>query len=191
MTSPPQPPALTSGTALPTVTNGITKESTPKAETKDATVKDEPKPEEQPNPEPDTNFADMGFAPPDDQMQPTDGQFDLTTFAPAENVGDMLSLDMLPNGDKPDETKKEDENGATTTTTTTTTSAPTDANAAAVDTELSAMFGDSGDGMDFDFSIGGGGEETFDDLMNTRDDTFELMDNDFDDAFFGLDSQNN
>lgn len=34
-------------------------------------------------------------------------------------------------------------------------------------------------------------EETFDDLMNTRDDTFELMDNDFDDAFFGLDSQNN
>ena len=187
MTSPLQPPALSSGTVLPNTTNGTTKESIPKAETKDAPVKDEPKIEEQPNAEPDTNFADMGFAPPDEQTQLTDNQFDLTTFAPADNVADMLSLNMLPTGDKPDETKKEDAN------TTTTTTAPTDTAPAAADTDLSAMFGDSGqtDGMDFDFSIGGTGEETFDDLMNTRDDTFELMDNDFDDAFFGLDSQNN
>lgn len=44
------------------------------------------------------------------------------------------------------------------------------------------------DGMDFDFSIGGGtGGDTFDDLMNDRDDTFDSMEHgDFDANFFGL-----
>ncbi|GAB0135575.1 hypothetical protein EsDP_00003908 [Epichloe bromicola] len=45
------------------------------------------------------------------------------------------------------------------------------------------------DGMDFDFSIGDGmGGDTFDDLMNDRDNTFDSMEHgDFDATFFGLD----
>ncbi|KAG5920304.1 hypothetical protein E4U42_006246 [Claviceps africana] len=45
------------------------------------------------------------------------------------------------------------------------------------------------DGMDFDFSIGDGmGGDTFDDLMNDRDNTFDSMEHgDFDANFFGLD----
>ncbi|KHO00840.1 uncharacterized protein MAM_01618 [Metarhizium album ARSEF 1941] len=45
------------------------------------------------------------------------------------------------------------------------------------------------DGMDFDFSLGDGmGGDTFDDLMNDRDNTFDAMEHgDFDANFFGLD----
>lgn len=45
------------------------------------------------------------------------------------------------------------------------------------------------DGMDFDFSLGDGmGGDTFDDLMNDRDDTFDNMEHgDYDANFFGLD----
>ncbi|KAG5980501.1 hypothetical protein E4U55_003977 [Claviceps digitariae] len=45
------------------------------------------------------------------------------------------------------------------------------------------------DGMDFDFSIGDGmSGDTFDDLMNDRDNTFDSMEHgDFDANFFGLD----
>ncbi|KID73107.1 uncharacterized protein G6M90_00g088070 [Metarhizium brunneum] len=45
------------------------------------------------------------------------------------------------------------------------------------------------DGMDFDFSLGDGmGGDTFDDLMNDRDNTFDTMEHgDFDANFFGLD----
>lgn len=50
--------------------------------------------------------------------------------------------------------------------------------------------GGTGDGLDFDFSLGDGanGENTFDDLMDVRDDDFSGMQHgDFDTAFFGLD----
>ncbi|KJZ76037.1 hypothetical protein HIM_04493 [Hirsutella minnesotensis 3608] len=46
------------------------------------------------------------------------------------------------------------------------------------------------DGMDFDFSLGDGGMggDTFDDLMNDRDSTFNTLEHgDFDATFFGLD----
>lgn len=45
------------------------------------------------------------------------------------------------------------------------------------------------DGMDFDFSIGDGmSGDTFDDMMNDRDNTFDSMEHgDFDANFFGLD----
>ncbi|KAF4584295.1 hypothetical protein GQ602_005668 [Ophiocordyceps camponoti-floridani] len=59
------------------------------------------------------------------------------------------------------------------------------------DAAFSGIFTGEGqtDGMDFDFSIGDGGMgDTFDDLMNDRDNTFSTIEHgDFDAAFFGLD----
>lgn len=60
------------------------------------------------------------------------------------------------------------------------------------DAALADIFANDGqaDGMDFDFSLGDGnmGGDTFDDLMNDRDNTFNTMEHgDFDATFFGLD----
>ncbi|PHH77208.1 hypothetical protein CDD80_824 [Ophiocordyceps camponoti-rufipedis] len=59
------------------------------------------------------------------------------------------------------------------------------------DAAFSGIFTGEGqaDGMDFDFSIGDGGMgDTFDDLMNDRDNNFSTIEHgDFDAAFFGLD----
>ncbi|KAG6257022.1 hypothetical protein E4U24_005026 [Claviceps purpurea] len=63
-------------------------------------------------------------------------------------------------------------------------------------TTFSEIFTGDGpaDGMDFDFSLGDGnnmssmGGDTFDDMMNVRDNTFDSMEHgDFDTSFFGLD----
>lgn len=202
MTSPAQPPAM-NGTAGATTTGdaafkteasntgSTTTAANATTATTSTTTKEESKTNGAPTDQPldtsaDANFTDMAFAPPDDQ-----NQFDLSAFAPTENVDDMLSLEnLLPStAEKPDNAKKEGEttgDAANATTAAPATSAPS------AEANLATMFTDGGqtDGMDFDFSIGGTGEETFDDLMNTRDDTFEMMDNDFDAAFFGLDSEN-
>lgn len=62
---------------------------------------------------------------------------------------------------------------------------------ASTDAAFADMFAGDGqaDGMDFDFSIGDGmGGDTFDDLMNDRDNTFDSMEHgEFDATFFGLD----
>ncbi|PNY27220.1 Uncharacterized protein TCAP_02840 [Tolypocladium capitatum] len=60
------------------------------------------------------------------------------------------------------------------------------------DSAFADMFTGDGqaDGMDFDFSLGdvGMGGDTFDDLMNDRDNTFDTMEHgDFDNTYFGLD----
>lgn len=69
------------------------------------------------------------------------------------------------------------------------------------DAQFAELFGnDEGqaDGMDFDFSIGGGGgggtggmggDDTFDDLMNTRDGDFGMGGDDFDASFLELDGK--
>ncbi|RFU75449.1 hypothetical protein TARUN_6782 [Trichoderma arundinaceum] len=142
------------------------------------------------------NFTDMEFtlAPPpgnEATAQPITSKepsFDLTTFAPTDSGDDLLNLNhLLPTDQAP---ANNSSSGA----------APNaqvkveDVKTEAVDpTTMNADFfgAESGaaDGMDFDFSLGGTGDDTFDDLMNNRDSTFELMDagGDFDSAFFGLD----
>ncbi|PTB62245.1 hypothetical protein BBK36DRAFT_1145037 [Trichoderma citrinoviride] len=140
------------------------------------------------------NFTDMEFtlaAPPGSEapgQQPNaskEPSFDMTTFAPADGGGDdLLNLNhLLPNdpnnppGAAPQPQMKMEEvkadGGAATT----------------VNTDFFGPGSGAADGMDFDFSLGGSGDDTFDDLMNNRDSTFELMDagGDFDTAFFGLD----
>ncbi|KAL7811078.1 hypothetical protein V8C26DRAFT_409142 [Trichoderma gracile] len=132
------------------------------------------------------NFTDMEFtlaAPPGGEGpgQPNttkEPSFDMATFAPAEGGDDLLNLNHLLPGDS------NNASGA----------APqpqmkADGAAAPMNTDFFGPGSGAADGMDFDFSLGGSGDDTFDDLMNNRDSTFELMDagGDFDTAFFGLD----
>ncbi|KAH6604023.1 hypothetical protein Trco_007469 [Trichoderma cornu-damae] len=147
------------------------------------------------------NFTDMEFtlAPPPGHeapgqpIPPKEPSFDLTTFAPADGGDDLLNLNhLLPTNQ--------------TTANNSSAAAAAQGNAipgaqvkveqtkveAADSTINTDFFGNesgAADGMDFDFSLGGSGDDTFDDLMNNRDSTFELMDagGDFDTAFFGLD----
>lgn len=143
------------------------------------------------------NFTDMEFtlAPPsnnevsDQPNHSKEPSFDLATFAPADGGDDLLNLNHLLPSDlnnssgtaaqskpafhpqvKMEEIKVE-------------TADPT------INTDFFGPESGAADGMDFDFSLGGSGDDTFDDLMNNRDSTFELMDagGDFDTAFFGLD----
>ncbi|ETR98436.1 hypothetical protein M419DRAFT_11763 [Trichoderma reesei RUT C-30] len=132
------------------------------------------------------NFTDMEFtlaAPPGGEVpgQPNttkEPSFDMATFAPAEGGDDLLNLNHLLPGDA------NNSSGAAP-------QPPTKAEggAAPVNTDFFGPGSGAADGMDFDFSLGGSGDDTFDDLMNNRDSTFELMDagGDFDTAFFGLD----
>lgn len=130
----------------------------------------------------ESNFTDMEFAPADGPNP----SFDLTNFAPNDNPEDMLSLEAL----VPSATQQQDQ--------------PSGSNMEGVqvdntDSEFADLFGNDesqADGMDFDFSIGGGGggggglgDDTFDDLMNNRDDTFTLANDEFDTPFFGLDKK--
>ncbi|TFB01536.1 hypothetical protein CCMA1212_006223 [Trichoderma ghanense] len=137
------------------------------------------------------NFTDMEFtlaAPPGSEVpgQPNTSKepsFDMATFAPADGGDDLLSLNhLLPTdtnnapGAAPQPQMKMEEIKA-------------DGGAAPMNTDFFGPGSGAADGMDFDFSLGGSGDDTFDDLMNNRDSTFELMDagGDFDTAFFGLD----
>lgn len=156
----------------------------------------------------DANFTDMEFslAPADGtqatQNTTTTDSFDISSFAPNDT---MLSLDsLLPNGGQPtDANAGGDAPVATDTTTEAKTEPANQGVTSANEPNLEEFFDNDGgqaDGMDFDFSLGGTGsggggggggmgEDTFDDLMNDRDGTFELMSNeDFDAAFFGLDN---
>ncbi|KAL6895051.1 hypothetical protein GGI43DRAFT_126698 [Trichoderma evansii] len=155
------------------------------------------------------NFTNMEFtlAAPSNE---TSGQntsskepfFDLTTFAPADGGDELLNLNnLLP--DQPSAGNNNNNNQPSISAAAHSISIPNaNATAKVEEPKMEAMdssvnlntefFGnDSGaaDGMDFDFSLGGSGDDTFDDLMNNRDSTFELMDagGDFDTAFFGLD----
>ncbi|KAL7814965.1 hypothetical protein V8C44DRAFT_348546 [Trichoderma aethiopicum] len=134
------------------------------------------------------NFTDMEFtlaAPPGSEAagQPNtnttkEPSFDMATFAPPEGGDDLLNLNHLLPADA------NNASGAAPQPQT-----KTDGGAAPVNTDFFGPGSGAADGMDFDFSLGGSGDDTFDDLMNNRDSTFELMDagGDFDTAFFGLD----
>lgn len=171
----------------------------------------------------DANFTDMEFSlAPGDGPQGQNGaeaSFDLSSFAPGDT---MLSLEnLLPNNGQPDASTSNNGGAAAAPMTTTTTGAQETKTEPAKDGTAAnpndSNFDDffthdasQADGMDFDFSLGGGGgggtgggtgggnggggggmgEDTFDDLMNDRDGGFELMSNaDFDAAFFDLDNK--
>ncbi|KAF7535517.1 hypothetical protein G7Z17_g13192 [Cylindrodendrum hubeiense] len=161
------------------------------------------------------NFTNMQFtlAPTnsDTQNPPTSQEpsFDLATFAPTDGGDDLLGLDnLLPpnpseqanvdpvsqipapeNAIKPESSENLDISVNVLTLTNMGTQENTDAkkeeNADSTFDEL--MF------MDTEPNFGGGagglGEDTFEDLMDSRDDTFDLMEHgDFDTSYFGLDS---
>ncbi|KAM0470837.1 hypothetical protein ACHAPX_009711 [Trichoderma viride] len=158
------------------------------------------------------NFTNMEFtlAPPSNEAsgQTTASSkepfFDLTTFAPADGGDELLNLNnLLP--DQPSAGNNNNNNNIGNNHNQPSISAAAhsisipNANAAAkaeeqkfdnnINTEFFGNEPGAADGMDFDFSLGGSGDDTFDDLMNNRDSNFELMDagGDFDSAFFGLD----
>lgn len=160
----------------------------------------------------ESNFTDMQFslAPADasqGQSMTGPGSFDMSSFPPGDS---MISLDnMMPANGQPANASGSNMGGAAVPATTTTTEAiktePVKDSANGNDSNFEEFFtndASQADGMDFDFSLGGTGggggggggggmgEDTFDDLMNDRDGTFELMSNeDFDAAFFGLDNR--
>ncbi|ODA77116.2 hypothetical protein RJ55_07634 [Drechmeria coniospora] len=137
------------------------------------------------------NFTDMEFtlAPTNNsQEQPNDSSIDLTSLIPADGVGKTLASmsTTLPAG----------QSGMTEAPSTTNSPGKEDdvKNRGTLqdsDAAFTDMFPGDGqaDGMDFDFSLDGGmGGDTFDDLMNDRDNTFDAMEHgDFDATFFGLD----
>jgi hypothetical protein len=154
----------------------------------------------------DLNFTDMEFtlAPTNDgQAQPSgDGNvaagkmepsFDLSSFDTTGGTSgnNMSSLDGVP----PNDLMGQPTSTATAPVSQMAAAQPNAGQAkkeeAAVDASLADVFTGDGqaDGMDFDFSLGDGmGGDTFDDLMNDRDNTFDAMEHgDFDANFFGLD----
>ncbi|UNI21553.1 hypothetical protein JDV02_007533 [Purpureocillium takamizusanense] len=141
------------------------------------------------------NFTNMEFtlAPNNDSQEQNGGDisnmnaagptFDLTSFARTDGAdgNNMASLDnMVPadlggqSGASMHEGKGSDAKLSTE----------------APDAAYADIFAGDGqtDGMDFDFSIDGGmGGDTFDDMMNDRDNTYDPMEHgDFDTNFFGL-----
>lgn len=125
--------------------------------------------------------------------------FDLTTFAPADGGDELLNLNnLLPDQPSAGNNSNNNNNQPSISAAAHSISIP-NANAAPkaeeqkfdanLNTEFFGNESGAADGMDFDFSLGGSGDDTFDDLMNNRDSNFELMDagGDFDSAFFGLD----
>lgn len=154
----------------------------------------------------DSNFTDMEFslAPTaedtnganqnDSSSMPT---FDLTSFAPNDsNDSNVISLDALESATQQPQSTQAEAPAAATTTTATADTKTEEEKKKETNAKFEEIFGNDGsqaDGMDFDFSLDGGGmgDDTFDDLMNDRDGTFEMMNNeDFDAAFFGLDGSN-
>jgi len=142
------------------------------------------------------NFTDMEFtlAPTNNDsqeqtggdastMNTTDPTFDLASFAPTAGADttNLTSLDNMMSADLGGSS------GAPTNEGKATDAKP---GTEAPDAAYADIFGDGqADGMDFDFSIDGGmGGDTFDDMMNDRDNTFDPMEHgDFDANFFGLD----
>lgn len=150
----------------------------------------------------DLNFTDMEFtlAPADDAQAGGDGSagtnnnessFDLASFDTTDGAsGNMSSLDnMLPTSmaEQPVSTTNAVEGAGTESQA----NDEGEKKERMADTDLGDVFTGDGqaDGMDFDFSLGDGmGGDTFDDLMNDRDNTFDTMEHgDFDATFFGLD----
>lgn len=152
----------------------------------------------------DLNFTDMEFtlAPANDSQTQSGGDgnaatnnnestFDLSSFNTTDGAsGNLGSLDnMLPT------TLTEQQGSATNAPAGQATDSQTNAEGEkkeqSADASLTDVFTGDGqtDGMDFDFSLGDGmGGDTFDDLMNDRDNTFDTMEHgDFDANFFGLD----
>ncbi|POR37174.1 Uncharacterized protein TPAR_02644 [Tolypocladium paradoxum] len=152
---------------------------------------------------PELNFTDMEFtlAPANNESHEQLGgdapnsnanepSFDLTSFAPPADGADgssnaMASLDTILPASLA---------GPAGAPTSTDNLAKTDGEKSSElpDSAFEDMFTGDGqaDGMDFDFSLGdvGMGGDTFDDLMNDRDNTFDTMEHgDFDTTFFGLD----
>lgn len=130
------------------------------------------------------NFTNMTFslAPPADEApmsaNPQDVPFDMSGFAPADGGNDMMSLDNsnFPDnnaqGNSAQQAQAGDGNAG-------------DNGGSLDDFDWSINEG-TGDGLDFDFSIGG--EDTFNTLMNERDGEFGSMDpNGFDADPFNLD----
>ena len=154
----------------------------------------------------DLNFTDIQFSlAPDNGADTQEGggdandtSFDLTTFGTGD--ADTGSLDMLATNlgnDRPAVTEPAGTDAAPTTG-----EVETKTEEGSQKTKPAEMTGDApgfdgmfsgdgqADGMDFDFSLGdvGMGDDTFDDLMNDRDNTFDTMEHgDFDASFFGLD----
>lgn len=153
------------------------------------------------------NFTNMEFtlAPPSNEASGQNASskepfFDLTTFAPADGGDEMLNLNNL----LPDQPSAGSNNNQPSISAAAHSMSIPNANVPAkveepkvevidpsadLNTEFFGNDSGAADGMDFDFSLGGSGDDTFDDLMNNRDSTFELMDagGDFDNVFFGLD----
>lgn len=146
------------------------------------------------------NFTDMEFtlAPSNtDAQDQLDGNaapetsFDLASFAPADSADNghddngMASLDgIVPsNLDGPMDAPAPAANEGK----------PVNERSSDVpDSAFADIFTSDGqaDGMDFDFSLGDGGmgSDTFDDIMNDRDNTFSTIEQgDFDATFFSLD----
>ncbi|KAH7127685.1 hypothetical protein EDB81DRAFT_889475 [Dactylonectria macrodidyma] len=166
-------------------------------------------------PNPELNFTDMEFtlAPTNNESQnpPTSHEpsFDLTTFAPAEGGDDLLGLDNLlpPNPSEHANINPVSQNPATENAVKPENSENLNISASAMDLtntgvqdnlsikkdEISDSTFDELLFMDTDNNFGGGGsgglgEDTFADLMDSRDDTFDLMEHgDFDASYFGLD----
>ncbi|EGX90298.1 hypothetical protein CCM_06715 [Cordyceps militaris CM01] len=157
----------------------------------------------------DSNFTDMQFSlAPGDGLQGQNttaaGSFDVSSFAPSDT---MLSLNnMLPGNSHSSGASSTHGPAAITATTEAIKTEPLKDNGNANESNFEEFFtndASQADGMDFDFSLGGSGgggggggsgggmgEDTFDDLMNDRDGTFDLMSNeDFDAAFFSLDNK--
>ncbi|KFA52894.1 hypothetical protein S40293_01023 [Stachybotrys chartarum IBT 40293] len=144
------------------------------------------------------NFTDMEFtlAPsgePQDQSSTTaqDPSFDLSTFAPPDADDDLMVLDnLLPtsNSDQAANAPAPPQPDVGSTVGGEQAVEKPEPSDHTFD-DVFNMDGGVTDGTDFDFGIDGGlGEDTFDDLMNSRDDNFEPMETgDFDAAFFGLD----
>ena len=152
----------------------------------------------------DLNFTDMEFtlapANVNNQAQGDSGeagvsnepQLDLTSFGTTD--GSSINMSSLDNINPPTSTEQSAAN-----TDMTQPAVPSGQTMAvggktgdAPGPDFDQMFAGDGqaDGMDFDFSLGDGnmGGDTFDDLMNDRDNTFDTMEHgEFDATFFGLD----
>lgn len=155
----------------------------------------------------DLNFTDIQFtlAPGNDSTGQSGGDgapsgngnepsFDLTSFGATDGAsGNLASLENI----LPTEMNDQPPSAPTVTDGATAVAngqpgADGDKKAELPDSEFADIFAGDGeaDGMDFDFSLGddGMGGDTFDDLMNDRDNTFDTMEHgDFDNSFFGLD----
>ncbi|KPM46180.1 hypothetical protein AK830_g330 [Neonectria ditissima] len=165
-------------------------------------------------PNPELNFTNMEFtlAPTnnDSQNPPTsqESSFDLATFAPAEGGDSLMGLDNLlpsnhneqanintvpkaPVSESPIKAENQGNPNMSLDLMHLNGSGPQENTSAKKEEMMDStfdelMFMDSG----HEYGSGGGlGEETFEDMMDNRDETFDMMQHgDFDNSFFGLDN---